>query len=310
MILNVKNFDPFHTTPIVHLLLAHHLNDNLSMTRCLALFLFISSLLAPVPVQGAEFVPAYLPTRERPNLEVNRDASVKYRIHKCEKEGVRDMRKLATPFEEFWVFVPGRCTWIELGILQQIRGTIRRDGQGRCRPPSPIAGVRKNDVSELLRETNALVMYHPHPANSLLVDYALKQPGGGAAFSEDCLRQARLETLEAALPGLPDLNSLFTFAGLFYQKHPGGEFSEKIVSVYGVTEYRLSAEGRRALDSPQYTQVVRQAMRRYFVRRNQVSATAYRASSSTDENRHKIQKLIADLVPAGGLFSMTFRPFE
>ena len=82
---------------------------------------------------GAEFVPQSPATVKAAKLQINTENKVKYRVHKCEAAGIEDIRKLASPLEEFWAFVPGKCTWIELGILEEIRGGIRQGRDGKCR---------------------------------------------------------------------------------------------------------------------------------------------------------------------------------
>jgi hypothetical protein len=156
------------------------------------------------------------------------------------------------------------------------------------------------------------VFYHPHPSNKSIVTYALKN--AKAAGREDtltalCITQASTETLEAALPGIPDLNSLFEFSKIFYPTHPGGHFAERIISVYGITEYRLTRQGKIALNNGDFVRHSRSAMRHYFNVRNGMSERSYRASNSAEINAQKIERHLAKLNLKDGLFYIKFMPF-
>ena len=258
---------------------------------------------------GAEFVPKAPATVKAAKLQINTENKVKYRVHKCAAAGIEDIRKLASPFEEFWAFVPGKCTWIELGILEEIRGGIRQGRDGKCRAPSTVSGIKKKDVIALIAETSELVLYHPYPTNASIVNQVLKA-GVGAGLSAACLRQASLETLAAALPGIPDLSSLFQFARIFYRRHPDGRFAERIVSAFGVTEYAMTKRGRNAMETGAFASGVRQDMRRYFQIRTSLGEADYKAGPTPAINAQRIAAQLKKLNHADGLFHITFMPFE
>ena len=257
---------------------------------------------------GAEFVPQSPATVKAAKLQINTENKVKYRVHKCEVAGIEDIRKLASPLEEFWAFVPGKCTWIELGILEEIRGGIRQGRDGKCRAPSTVSGIKKNDVIALIAETSELVLYHPHPTNASIVNHVVKAGGGG--HSAACLKEASTETLEAALPGIPDLSSLFLFARFFYGRHPDGRFAERIVSAFGITEYAITKRGRNAMETGAFASGVRQDMRRYFQIRTSLGEADYKAGPSPAINAQRIAAQLNKLNHAGGFFHITFMPFE
>ncbi len=188
-----------------------------------------------------------LSTVEAFKLEINIENNVKKRIHKCEADGIHDIRNLTSPFEELWAFIPSKCTWIELGILEEIRGGIGYDRYGNCRPPSTVSGIKKQDVIELFNEISELVFYHPHPTNLAITNHFISARGAGN-LTQSCLDQAKSETLEAALPGIPDLASLFQFSRIFHGLHPHGRFAERIVSAYGITEYAVTERGKKAIE--------------------------------------------------------------
>lgn len=281
-------------------------NREISVPGLIAVALLILSAL---PLKAEEFIPKFLATVEASMLQTNTENKVKKRVNKCEADGINDIRKLASPFEEFWAYIPVKCSWIELGILEKIRGGIKIDRNGRCKPPSTISGIRKKDVIALIKETSDLVLYHPHPSNKSIVDHALDAKKTNN-LSASCLNQARTETLEAALPGLPDLSSLFTFARIFYRMRPSGQFAERIVSVYGVTEYSLTKHGEKALDAGEFSNSVRQEMRQYFNARNSLGKDAYKASPSSEINAQRINDQLRILNPKGGLFRIKFMPFN
>ena len=250
---------------------------------------------------GRAFVPVNLKTTLRPVLEINLDNRYKGRIHKCENEGISEIRGLNSPFEEFWAYLPDNCTWIELGILEEVRGTLRRDRFGKCKAPNTISGINKADVITLMKEVKSLTLFHPHPTNKTLVRY-IKDTTSLKQFSDTCISEARVETLEAALPSLSDLASMFTFSRLFYQNDPGGRFAEKLISAYGVTEYGLTHEGLKDLQTPDFDKRRRQEMRKYFRIRNRLTFTDYADEGSKKLNQKKLVSLIKRINEAAILF--------
>ena len=258
--------------------------------KLLMLILFFWGGIITV-AHGEEFVPLNLITTMRPALEINLDNRYKGRIHKCENEGVSEIRGLNSPFEEFWAFVPDNCTWIELGILEQVRGTLRRDRFGKCKAPNTISGIKKADVIALMKEVESLILFHPHPTNKTLVKY-IQDKTSLKEFSDTCINEARVETLEAALPSLSDLASMFIFSRLFYQNQADGRFSEKLISVYGVTEYGLTREGLKDLHTSNFENRRRQEMRKYFRIRNQLTFADYADEGSTKLNQKKLAALV------------------
>ena len=253
---------------------------------------------------GGAFVPVNLTTTIRPTLEINLDNRYKGRVHKCENEGISEIRGLNSPFEEFWAYLPDSCTWIELGILEQVRGTLRRDSRGRCKAPNTISGIKKADVIALMKEVKSLTLFHPHPTNKTLVEY-IQDKTNTKEFSDTCINEARVETLEAALPSLSDLASMFTFSRLFYQNDPGGRFVEKLISAYGVTEYGLTHEGLKDLQTPNFEKLRRQEMRKYFRIRNRLTFTDYEDEGSAKLNQKKLASLLKRINEEVILFYLT-----
>lgn len=253
---------------------------------------------------GEAFVPVNLPTTMRPALEINLDNRYKGRIHKCENEGISEIRGLNSPFEEFWAFLPDNCTWIELGILEEIRGTLRRDRIGKCKAPNTISGIKKADVIALMKEVKSLTLFHPHPTNKTLVEY-IQDTTSLKEFSDTCISEARVETLEAALPSLSDLASMFTFSRLFYQNEAEGRFVEKLISAYGVTEYGLTHEGLKDLQTPNSENLRRQEMRKYFRIRNRLTFSDYADEGSAKLNQKKLASLLKKINEEVILFYLT-----
>ena len=264
-------------------------------------------LLVATVVKGEEFEPKYLETSIRPALETNIENHYKGRIHKCENDGISDIRRLKSPYEEFWAYIPEKCTWSELGILEKIGGTIRRDRYGHCRAPSTVSGIRKADVISLIKEVNTLTLIHPHPTNNSLLQH-LGNSAELANFSAACIKEARVETLEAALPGLPDLASMFEFSRMFHQYHRDGEFSEKIVSEYGVTEYALTVVGLNTLKTKRFETLRRREMRKYFQIRNRLKAIQYEEEALPNRNREKLAYLLKTINSEIDAFVIFFEP--
>jgi len=268
----------------------------------LLILIFLGGIITVA--HGGPYVPVNLSTTIRPVLEINLDNRYKGRIHKCENEGISEIRGLNSPFEEFWAFLPDNCTWIELGILEQVRGTLRRDSRGRCKAPNTISGIKKADVIALMKEVKSLTLFHPHPTNKTLVGY-IQDTTSLKEFSDTCISEARVETLEAALPSLSDLASMFTFSRLFYQNQADGRFAEKLISAYGVTEYGLTREGLKDLQTPNFEKLRRQEMRKYFRIRNRLTFTDYADEGSKNLNRKKLASLIKRINESVILFYLT-----
>ena len=272
-------------------------------------FAATAMIFAVVPAAAGDgYVPPF-PTALRTGLEINTQNRIKARVHKCEDEGLRDLEGLESAFEEFWAYIPGACWWIELGILEEIRGHIRRNRYAKCRPPSTISGIRKEDVNALIKNQGALILYHPHPTNASIVDHAIAK-SGKKGLSEACIEQARTETLESALPGIPDLMSMIGFSRTFHGRWPDGRFSEKIVSAYGVTEYRLTERGKGGLEDQGWASSIRRQVAAYVKGRSGMGKRDYKALPGRKENARKINELLNLLNPKNGLFVMTFQPFE
>jgi hypothetical protein len=85
---------------------------------------------------------------------------------------------------------------------------------------------------------------------------------------------------------------MFTFSRLFYQSEPVGRFTEKIISVYGVTEYGLTHEGLKDLQTPNFDKRHRQEMRKYFRIRNQLTFADYADEGSANLNQKKLASLL------------------
>ncbi len=266
-------------------------------------------IFAVVPAAAGDGSVPPFPTALRPGLEINTSNRIKARVHKCEDEGLRDLQGLNSPFEEFWAYIPSACWWIELGILEEIRGHIRRDRYAKCRPPSTISGIRKDDVNALIEDQGALILYHPHPSNASIVDHAIAK-SGKMGFPDSCVEEARTETLESALPGIPDLMSMIGFSRTFHGRWPDGRFSEKIVSAYGVTEYRLTERGKGGLDDQGWASFIRRQVAKYVKARTGMAERDYKALPSRKENTRKINELLDLLNPENGFFAITFTPFE
>ena len=121
-------------------------------------------------------------------------------------------------------------------------------------------------------------------------------------FSNNCIREASIETLESALPSVPDLASMFTFSYLFYQIEADARFVEKIISAYGVTEYGLTNEGLKVLHSPDFDKLRRQELRKYFQIRNRLAFEDYADQGSNKLNQNKLALLFKKINEATGLF--------
>lgn len=266
------------------------------------LFLFIAT-----PANCESLIPSFWTTKSISTLEINTENTYKGRVNKCEKEGMLDLYRLKSPFEEFWAFIPSACIWIELGILEKVGNSIRKDRSGHCHPPNTISGINKNEVIVLIKRVESLTLYHQHPTNHMLVEHIAKIKGLDN-FSETCLKNARTETLASALPSLPDLSSMLEFSRIFFKYHPNGKFSEKFISAYGVTEYFLTSVGHSKLGHDRFKYFQHNAMKNYFHLRKQIPNHLYKAHNSRKRNIEKL-KYLQELINAEiKLFNISFKP--
>ena len=254
------------------------------------------------------FVPKTIVTKPKVKLEINLDNTYKGRIPICEESGIEQIRSLNSPYEEFWAFIPGSCVWIELGIMEKIGSSIRRDKYGRCKAPNVISGVKKNDIIRLIREVDNLTLYHPHPTNKKLVDHLIKS-GNSQGLSQHCLGEAQVETLESILPGTHDLASMFLFSEQFYKIKNQGKLVEKIVSFYGVTEYGLNHKGKSMVAEDDYFRLVRRALIAYLALRKRIGIESYKDEGAANRGK-KTRLLLSKINKEADIFYIKFVPFQ
>ena len=164
-------------------------------------------------------------------------------------------------------------------------------------------------MKALIEDLDSLILYHPHPTNASIVEHAIGK-SGKKDVPDSCISEARTETLESALPGIPDLMSMIGFSRTFHARWPDGRFSEKIVSAYGVTEYRLSERGKGGLEDREWASSIRRQAAAYVKARTGMRERDYKALPVRKENIRKINELLDLLNPKNGLFVITFQPFE
>jgi hypothetical protein len=98
---------------------------------------------------------------------------------------------------------------------------------------------------------------------------------------------------------------MFTFSRLFYQNEAEGRFVEKLISAYGVTEYGLTHEGLKDLQTPNSENLRRQEMRKYFRIRNRLTFTDYADEGSAKLNQKKLASLLKKINEEVILFYLT-----
>ena len=276
-------------------------------SNTLKILIFFILFLFAAPAYCENLIPHFWPIKTISGLEINTQNTYKGRVNKCEKEGIGDIYALNSPFEEFWAFIPSKCIWIELGILEKVGNSIRRDQFGHCHPPNTISGIKKIDVIALIKRFEYLTLYHPHPPNRLLVEHVAKYKGLGD-YTETCIKEARTETLESALPSLPDLSSMLEFSRILFQYHPNGKFAEKIISSYGETEYYLTPIGYSELEHGRFEIIRRKAMRTYLRLRKRIQKIHYKEDKSPKRNVEKLEALQKMITSEIKIFSISFIP--
>ena len=103
---------------------------------------------------------------------------------------------------------------------------------------------------------------------------------------------------------------MFEFSRIFYQYHPDGKFSEKIISAYGATKYSLTVAGLDALKTEKFEALRRIEMRKYLRIRTRLSESSYADEGVSDRNMEKIRELLKRLNSEVVSFSVDFKPFN
>jgi hypothetical protein len=144
------------------------------------------------------------------NLIVNTSKSYKTVVSESELDGIQQIRGLISesPLEESWIYLPKESLWIEIGQDEY----IKKNQKGVFQHP--------RTVTDIMKGNDELIFYHFHPQDS---------------------RHTNQSYL--ALPSKADLESLLSNIKEYSELNPAGKLAEKICSVYGVIEIRLSPEG-------------------------------------------------------------------
>ncbi|MBI2102277.1 hypothetical protein HYT55_00420 [Candidatus Woesearchaeota archaeon] len=184
-----------------------------------------------------------LPLRHTPTLVVNTDNTYHLTALKSEKEGVKDLQKLAqrADREEVYVFLPEEERWIEIGYKEsaiELQVTPQGEVYGKVTAAcDPLLDI-------FLAQHKSLAIYHFHPrlfrekTIALLKEHPPKKETleDAIAFQQD----------NHVLPSSIDLFSMITESAKYYhQYHPDGEIVFNVVSAEGVTRYEIDSNLRK-----------------------------------------------------------------
>ncbi len=195
-------------------------------------------------------------------VTVNTDDSIQTVTYNNEVEGVLDLQRIITKSkqEDAWVYVPKEQKWVEVGINYEDIGGPGDFEKG--------AKVSDKVFGRLVDKHQELIFYHIHPITTRDRE-KLKKPKGKTSnkstakeglhfvtiysptFTKTDTTNAVNMTIYAAmaLPSQADISALIKQAEIFYSTNPSGRFISKIVSPLGITEYSLTEEGRKKVQS-------------------------------------------------------------
>lgn len=162
--------------------------------------------------------------RTVPNLVVNIDRSYANVVHKGEKEGIRDMRKLVEEpyYEEAWIFLPDESLWIETGF-EETRNLLEK-GEWL------VVSELNAELERIFALNKNVVKYHIH-----LVP----------AASKSKIISFYIDSVAITMPIYDDIFTFIIHSDILYGYQPEGSITGKICSHYGVAEYFLTEEGKR-----------------------------------------------------------------
>jgi len=148
------------------------------------------------------------------HLTVNDRSNARVAVRASQEEGEQEISHLirqSAP-EESWLFDPIAGVWYDCGYRSHYDG-VEPD---------------RRFITAMIHSRKYLLHYHSHPAERVRPNILL-QP------------------LDWALPSANDINNMIIGTLFMRHEHPDGSFRSRVGSLYGVTEYGLTADGVRVL---------------------------------------------------------------
>ncbi|MBA7689097.1 hypothetical protein ES703_97592 [subsurface metagenome] len=183
------------------------------------------------------------PTQYSNELVVNTSNKHKTIIKKNEKQGILDLEKLvqSSPYEEAWVYLPKKQEWIEVGVSES--NVIKGDNKLSFKRYFKKLGINNDEIDELydegiwtvMRKSKAKVGIAKRELNTLLQN--------NDEITSYHIHPCNWSPLFEIFPSHKDIAVMIDQSSDFYKHHPNGEYTAKIGSAYGITEYKLTGEG-------------------------------------------------------------------
>lgn len=184
------------------------------------------------------------------NLTLNSNDLVSLVTDKDENSGIEDIRRIKSPYEESWLYLPDKKRWYEIGTKRAIE--IGEDESWHRTKITYDPKLITNALKENL-EARKLVFYHNHPLSekvqreieSLKENDKITIASEENPFNEYPLTTGILRKTFSKYPSLDpsttDLNSMILQTLKFGPL--GYDVKHKICSEEGVTEYFLTQDG-------------------------------------------------------------------
>ncbi len=174
-------------------------------------------------------------------LVVNNKNEYKTIIYENENEGISEMRKLleSSQIEESWAYLPHREKWIEIGYNEESEKKINENYITKAKLDIQF-------LDGLMNENNNMILYHFHSSYCLsLEDKIKKREKDGSPMNDNEIEKERIRLLiKSAYPSRSDLMNMIGNSTEFFERNSDGNITFKVCSHYGITEYRLTDEGR------------------------------------------------------------------
>ena len=174
-------------------------------------------------------------------LVVNNKNQYKTVIYENENEGISEMRKLieSSQIEESWAYLPHQEKWIEIGYNEESEKKINESYITKAKLDIQF-------LDGLMDENNNMILYHFHTSYCLSLEDKIKErEKNGSPMNDNEIEKERIRFLiKSAYPSRSDLLNMIGNSTEFFERNSDGNITFKVCSHYGITEYRLTNEGR------------------------------------------------------------------
>ena len=167
-----------------------------------------------------------------PTLEINTQDERYGVVLLTETQGNTLLRELSlqSSYEEIWGYLPSSFTWVELGI-KALPIHVQKQTDGSSSVDIRIS-YDETRLLSLMQNDPSIVLYHIHPIQSV-----------HQLIQADAAKNTTTTWDALALPSGPDLVQVVHYTRIFAQKFPNRPLRFRVVSMWGVTEFSLTAKG-------------------------------------------------------------------